>query len=115
VVRALLAVATPLGDRGFRSRFRQPIAYPRRTDWEQMLDTHVYLSTGRADPMQSGGFRSTKYARLETTRRLACSLGDIVRANGEVRILGCRPLVLRAILPASCSGTQRRADAAFLS
>ena len=64
-----------------------------------MLDTHVYLSTGRADPMQSGGFRSTKYARLETTRRLAYSLGDIVGANREVRTAGCRPLVLRPFSP----------------
>jgi hypothetical protein len=64
-----------------------------------MLDTHVYLSTGRADPMQSGGFRSTKYARLETTRRLAYSLGDIVRVNREVRILSWRLLVLRPFSP----------------
>ena len=76
-----------------------------------MLDTHVYLSTGRADPMQSGGFRSTKYARLETTRRLAYSLGDIVRANREVRIPGCRPLVLR---PFSAQAVRERNGARTL-
>jgi len=50
---------------------------------EQILNTDVYLSAGNAD---HGGFRSNKYARLETTCRLTYSLGDIRRVNHEANI-----------------------------
>ena len=50
---------------------------------EQILNTHVYLSARNAE---YGGFRSAKYARLEMTRRLTYSPGDIARTNHEANI-----------------------------